>query len=506
MSMPRPTDNWVRLLFAPALLCIAAGIDRNYQTDLWHHLARGRLIVAEGRMIDTDRFSYTVPGRPFIDCNWGWQVVFFELYRLGGLPLLQAVNCAVLVALMALLVGLCQRRGGSALAAALAGVLTVLGLWQQAVLIRPQTTSFLLFVVLYALLEGADRRRWLLGLAPLVLAVWVNCHGGFPVGLGLVGCYVLAALLETPAPRASEDVKRSSLARRAGRALPWAVCLLLCCLATLLNPYGWRVYEYVLHTSGTASRRRIDEWLPPALNEPIGMVWLASILLILILSILLIRAGRRPTVRELVLVCVFLPPTCGSARMIGWWLLATAPILAGQIAAVLPQPRPEEPGRTNVGAAATCGLLALAMVLSLPWFEGINPFFLTGLKQHHRTEDDLREVADRLPRGDGQRRLFTRFAWGEYLGWRLSPDYAVFMDGRIEIYPDDVWVRYESVTRGRDDWQQILDGYGVDWLVLDGTPNGYHAALLAEVQASPHWKEEKEFRRGNVIVFRRKAP
>src|SRR5262249_43046930 len=143
--------------------------------------------------------TYTVPGQPFIDCNWGWQVVFYELYRLGGLPVVQAANCLVLVVLMALLVGLCRWRGGSALAAGGVGVLTFLGLWQQAVLIRPQTTSFLLFVVLYVLLEGAQRRRWLLGLAPLVLAAWVNCHGGFPVGLGLVGCYVLAALLD-PAP------------------------------------------------------------------------------------------------------------------------------------------------------------------------------------------------------------------------------------------------------------------------------------------------------------------
>ncbi len=40
-----PTDRWVRYLLGPALVFIAVAMDRNYQTDLWHHLARGRVLV-----------------------------------------------------------------------------------------------------------------------------------------------------------------------------------------------------------------------------------------------------------------------------------------------------------------------------------------------------------------------------------------------------------------------------------------------------------------------------
>src|SRR6185312_7375343 len=101
-----PTDRWTRALLAPALVFIATAVDRNYQTDLWHHLARGRAIVAEGRLLNTDRFTYTVYGRPFQDVNWGWQVVFYWLYSAGGLSLVQAVNSAILAAMMAVLVWL----------------------------------------------------------------------------------------------------------------------------------------------------------------------------------------------------------------------------------------------------------------------------------------------------------------------------------------------------------------------------------------------------------------
>src|SRR5260370_27269470 len=64
-----PTDAWVRALLAPALVFIACGIDRNYQTDLWHHLARGKVIVEEGRLLGEDRFTHTVPGKQFQDVN-----------------------------------------------------------------------------------------------------------------------------------------------------------------------------------------------------------------------------------------------------------------------------------------------------------------------------------------------------------------------------------------------------------------------------------------------------
>src|SRR3954467_12773923 len=107
------TDRWPRFLLAPALVFIATCMDRNYQTDLWHHLARGRAIVAEGRLLDHDRFTFTAHGQPVQDVNWVWQVLFYRLFALGGLSLVQVANAAVLALTMALLVRLGWRRSGS---------------------------------------------------------------------------------------------------------------------------------------------------------------------------------------------------------------------------------------------------------------------------------------------------------------------------------------------------------------------------------------------------------
>ncbi|HZV04106.1 MAG TPA: hypothetical protein VE999_03360 [Gemmataceae bacterium] len=480
-----PTDRWTRFLLAPALVFIATLADRNYQTDLWHHLARGRAIVTEGRLLDEDRFTYTVNGQPLQDVNWGWQVLFYRLYTVGGLSLVQTVNSAILAVMTAVLVVLAWRRSGSLIAAGTAGIFAFFGLWQLLV-IRPQTLSLLLFVLLYGFLEEAGRRRWLLLVPPLIMMVWVNVHGGFPIGLVLIGGYVAAHAIEQwlAGPQ-----------RKQGELSSWLLCLPCSVAATLVNPYGWRVYEYVARTSKAASGRHIDEWLPPSLDLLTGKIWALSLLLLLIGFAF---SRRRPTVREICVLCCFLPLACGSVRMVAWWLLICTPILAAQLTDLWPRLRQYDlsDDQPSFGNVLACGVLVFVMVLSLPWLEAFNPV-LSRPERSHRTETDLQALADRLRAEGREGRIFTRFAWGEYMAWSLSPHFTVFMDGRIEIIPDEVWQQDGAVTRGRADWQEILDTYDVDYLVLDAS--GYHHDLLPLVESSCVWRQV--CRCGDAVLF-----
>jgi hypothetical protein len=516
-----PTDSWVRALVAPAFLFIACSIDRNYQTDLWHHAARGRVLATEGHLLNADRFTYTVPGLPLQDTNWLSQIAFYQLHQLGGLELLQGVNALVIAITLGLVVWLCRWKSGSLLVAAGVGLFVFLGMWQIVLLIRPQTFSLLLFVLLYATLEGSDRRPWLLVVPPLLLGLWVNVHGGFPVGLALVGCYLLAAFVEG-AWQQQWDVLRNRKVWLLG------ACLGACVLATLANPYGWRVYQYVGLTSGRAAARKIDEWLPPGLDVLTGKLWAVSILGVLVLFAL---PGRRPTVREVCLSCVFLAPSFGSVRMVAWWLLAVAPVAARLVAVrVNPDstlspltraptnpessssscpPSPKRRGGTksgvedmqpSVGAAVTCGALLVGLILSLPCLERWSPIFRYA-RSPHRTEYDLQKATDRLETlGPG--RVFTRFEWSEYLVWSLGPQFPIFMDGRIEIYPDSVWAEYLAVTSGQAGWQAILDKYKVEYLLIDTGP--YHAGLRPLVEQSRTWQKVDAY--GEVHLYRRVHP
>ncbi len=487
-----PTNNWVRFLFAPILVFIATSVDRNYQTDFWHHLARGQAMAEQGRLVNQDLFTYTVAGVSFQDANWLTQLIYHYVFQAGGLPLVQLANSFVLTIVMAVVVALCLLSSRSFMASAAMGIFAFLGLWQL-LIIRPQTFSLLLFVLIYTMLELAQRRRSWLVLPPLLMALWANMHGGFPIGLVLVGSYVLAALWDSWQLR-GKDFWRN------GKLWCFALCLLACLSATLINPYGWRVYEYVGVTSSVANARRIDEWLPPGLQLFAGKVWVASVLLILFLFAL---PGRRPRATEVSLVLCFLPLSCGSIRMVAWWLLIIAPIAAGLIMENVRgfftfEEKPETPTRS---AAITVLVLAIVAVSCVPVLEEYNPV-LNWLGRTKRTEDDLYRLASKLKQEEGKGRIFSRFEWGEYFGWSLAPQYKIFMDGRIEIYPDDVWQDFSAITRGRADWEKVLDRYGVDYLVLDSS--GFNADLILQVRESDLWEEMAAS--GNAILFRKRPP
>lgn len=479
---------WIRALLAPVIVFIATSVDRNYQSDFWHHLARGEAMAERGALVNEDLFTYTVEGQPFQDNNWLTQLLYHAVYQLGGLPLVQTVNSLTLAVTFGLLVWLCRVKCGSLSIASAVGVFVFFGVWQL-LIIRPQTFSLLLFVLLYAVLEFSDRRPRLLIVAPFLIALWANLHGGFPIGLVLIGAFLLTAGIETMWDRGWGVF-------RDGRVWLLASCLLVCVLATCVNPYGWRIWLYVRQTSALATSRGIAEWLPPSWDLFLGKVFLASVLGMLALFIL---PGRRPTVREVVLAGCFLLPACGSVRMVVWWMFVTAPIAATLLAVKLPRAwvTTEDEPPSPIAAVALVVLLFVAVFCS-PMLERYNPV-LPLLRSTHRIEYDLARAAEHLEQSPTPPRIYSRFEWGEYLGWALAGRGKVFMDGRIEIIPDVVWRQYSVVTQGRDDWQTVLDGYQVNTLVLDSR---YHTQLILRVREQPHvWQQTLEV--GPVLLFER---
>src|SRR5262249_21676789 len=122
LRLPLSTSRWLLAAIAPAAIFIATAVERSYQTDFWHHLARGRAILAEGRIVNEDSFTYTVPGQPMRETNWLTQVLYALLFRAGGLELVQFVNSLALAAMMAMIIAQCRRASGTLVLATAIGM------------------------------------------------------------------------------------------------------------------------------------------------------------------------------------------------------------------------------------------------------------------------------------------------------------------------------------------------------------------------------------------------
>ncbi len=82
------------------------------------------------------------------------------------------------------------------------------------------------------------------------------------------------------------------------------------------------------------------------------------------------------------------------------------------------------------------------------------------------------------------------FNWPPHTG-------QMFIDGRFEARQVEVWNDYLSVSRGRADWQETLDKYGVKTLVLN---KEFQVALIPFVEVSKTWTRAYEDKNGLVFT------
>jgi hypothetical protein len=264
---------------------------------------------------------------------------------------------------------------------------------------------------------------------------------------------------------------------------------LLASLAVLaLNPNGLALYAYPLYTmSITALSRYVMEWFPASLDTLFGQL-LAGFVVVAVLPALIFGRRRLRTADALMLVGL----TVMAYQAIRF-LLIVGPIGAA-IAAVVLSPiisatgigrrtsrilerlaRPRT-GRLGVINAVLIGLLVLVgLGVSLA---RVNP------------ATQATEIARSLPVGavawmdehDPGDRIFNRYEWGGYIG-QHRPDKPIFMDGRADLYGDDLLKIYVSVIGLDGDPQLVLDRYGIDHAVLP--PDWPLARWFDE---SPLWK------------------
>jgi hypothetical protein len=63
-------------------------------------------------------------------------------------------------------------------------------------------------------------------------------------------------------------------------------------------------------------------------------------------------------------------------------------------------------------------------------------------------------------------RLFNSYNWGGYLLWHL-PEYPVFVDGRTDLYDDDLLQTWLQTVRAEGDWQGVLDSWDVGVVLVE---------------------------------------
>jgi len=448
--------------------------------DTGWHIRAGEWILRHGAAPSRDLFSFTRPGERWFAWEWLAEAIMARLHQWGMAAVVFAATI-VLSLTFALLYGIARERSGNALVAIAFTGLAVAGSsihW----LARPHLATFLFAVVFLGILESSSSRRlWLL--PPLAL-VWANLHAGFIFGIGLVAVYAL------------ED-------RRTMPARLWAA--MASAAATLANPYGWCLHAHIVRYLARDSWQfdHTHEFLSPNFHAPLAACFELMLALGAAAATWHVRRRR---IHYFVLTAATAHMALVSARNIPLFLIVAATPVALAVtewvkwaARRIPQAHSTLTGFVRISADFTV-IDRRIRIPATPTFVTailVVALFAPGASGKFRSEFDPRVFPARAleqVRTPGAR-IFTSDQWGDYLIYRLYPEIQVFVDGRSDFYGAEHEQLCQDVWSVRYDWEQKLERFGVDTLLIPAK-----TALAGALKESGRWRVDYDD--GLALVFR----
>ncbi|MGY8633654.1 hypothetical protein RAD15_14350 [Bradyrhizobium sp. 14AA] len=438
-------------------LCIGAGVYLFFlgvgdimlrDSDTLWQIKIGQWILEHHAMPTTDIYSFTRAGEPWISSSWLSQVLFALVYEPSNWAGPVILTSLAVGAAAAIFVYLIEPYLEPARAFVLVTPLLFMSMGH--VLARPHMLALPVMVAFVGgLLAAADRRAapsWLL--LPL-MALWANLHGGFVMGLALIGAVGLDAI-------ASADRKdRFALAAR------WALFGLAALAASCCTPYGWNTplaSTKILSLGKLLSM--IWEWMPADFSS---LDFFGASLLGLIAFGY--YSGVVLTWTRILLLLGLVWAALNHVRNIEAFALLTPLVLA--------KPFAEHFGMTRavalrgVEGRSSFALTAIAALAIVAAGWSITRSYATPYRYAFIGNQSPAAAVDLLEQRHAQR-IFSTAPIGGYL---ISRNVKTFIDGRAELYGEQFVLDYFDAVEGKnvETLLRLLDTYRIDATLLNTT-------------------------------------
>lgn len=433
---------WLRWLSLVGLgSFLLALISYNFvDIDIWHQMALIRGSLSAGHLLKIDPYAYTPTLSPWIDHEWGaGAIAFFATLWFGARAIL------ALKFLMALGTGfLCVRCSGKmgtdfrllGACAPLAIFMAHLGFF-TAVRAQVYTFFFTALLMLFWQFDRGGARAWRIAWL-LVFPVWVNLHGGFVVGIGLMALHCLEESL------------------RGKNVRPLLLVLAGMLLETFLTPYGPAYFGY-LRRALVMARPYAPEWRPVWDLGPLWVVCFAAAIAVVVYVVVAAGMRKMPGFVPLIATSVeaLLHRKLLPLFAIAW--ICYVPFYLQQTAAgswIVEFTRRRSRFAVGVWATLTCVCL-VATIRQKPWELSVpQPIYPVGPVQY---------LAQQKFEGN----VLVPFRLGAYVSWKLFPAVKVSLDSRYEeTYPDGVVEDIFRFYGAGPGWQSVLEAYPTDVVLV----------------------------------------
>src|SRR6266404_4081412 len=436
--------------------------------DIGWHIRTGELILATHSLPRTDPFSSTMEGHPWFAWEWLYDILLGILHRACGLNGVVWLCALLVAAIFALLLSQLLQRGTGLL---LAIVLMLLAMAASTIHLyaRPHIVSWLF---------------WMLWFFPASMLLWVNLHGGWLFGIALLGIYTLAAFVESVRAQKSDAF---AAIRTAHRARAMAAACVASVMATLVNPFGWRLHAHIYrYLSDRHLMDRIDEFRSPDFHG-----WAERCFAVILVLALIAFAGHRKKLRLSHLLVVLLAVYAGfyASRNLPvssiLLVLIAGPMLWENFTSLAEKPGAWQWERNGTARISKFSdrmgaqemqlrghlwpvvslTFAFAICLQGGW---------VGSRQLIQAEFDPKKMpvaAVSFLQKESQGKLstepvFSTDAWGGYLIYSMYPERKVVVDDRHDLYGSGRIRQYLILTQGEPGWEGVLKEWQIRTAVL----------------------------------------
>ncbi|HMB21325.1 MAG TPA: hypothetical protein VKP08_00770 [Anaerolineales bacterium] len=458
-------------------------------SDLGRHLALGNYILSGNAVPTRDLFSHTLPNHPRPPYEWLFQTLFACADRLLGLDGVILMTAVLIATTFMLVFQFASRRSRSPI---LAFLITLLAFGASSLhwLPRPHIITFLILVIWIENLERLRRGDpFRIFVFPLLMLCWANLHGGFIFGILAWLAYMFGWLWEKWRGEADNQI---------GMALVCGGSLSL--LATIITPSLWRNWEAVLNNRSAFILNRTAETMPPNL---VSLAALPFTFLLALTGILFLVNRKVLPASYFFLMAGLGGMSLVMARNIPLFAVASAAILSelgGRALIKMDTWVKIEKRFAEFSRPSQWHIIPLIAVLCTAGYLGNRNF------NEHRSAFNFSpqvfpvQALDWLEDNPQRGKMFNEFNWGGYILYRGWPRQLVFLDSQSDFYGEALMRDYEQIITARNDWEDLLEKYQVDWMIIPT-----HSPLARKVFENPGWETLYEDETA-VIVRRSQSP
>jgi hypothetical protein len=483
--------GWVRFLvpsvadviFLVLLISLSGSLATRLlgDADIGWHIRNGQQILQTHVLPRTDSFSSTMDGKPWYAWEWLYDLLIASIHQGMGLNGVVFFTALAVGVTFTGALRFTLARGGNL---PLTVVLLALAIAASAIhlLARPHVLSWLFALAWFRLLDDwesnlapAKNRQlfWLPGL----MILWVNLHGGFLTGLMLIVLFLAGGAIHY---LAAEERGR----QLAGRRLKHLSSVSgLCLLATLLNPYGYKLHLHIYrYLSDRFLMNHIQEFHSPDFHGTAEQCF-AVLLLITITALALTR--EKPRISQMLVLIFAADSGLYASRSLPvssiLLMLIIGPILSRTAAGA--RTSPELTARLR-SVFSRCELFAsrmahmevslhghfwpaVALIVGL-WIcsHGGRLGSVQLMDAHFDGKRFPVEATSQIEQRGIRAPIFCPDSWGGYLIYRLFPQVKVVADDRHDLYGSEFFQKYSKLMLVEPGWQELLDQQHVEWMLI----------------------------------------